>query len=155
MIRTRNLRPTPRLVEPGHLAAAAAFLILAIPLGFMATGRFPWELLYVAFIAATIVVVRTIPRAPGGLLRRRAVRRVLVASIGSLCVALLLPCRRDRAPCWGRKNSLHRSPTIDLKCLMQKDLSVVSGRPIRFFSLISPFKQGDAAARRLFCDQPL
>src|SRR5258708_2499745 len=69
------------------LVAILVVLVLGLFLGplFMFGGITP---VYAIFIIATIILVRSVPVEPGALLRRRRVRRTLVAAIVIACAGL-------------------------------------------------------------------
>ena len=57
-----------------------------------------WETFYVPFAFATVLVVRSVPAAPGSLLRRQATRRALVTVLGVACLGLVLATPIGPAP---------------------------------------------------------
>ena len=77
------LRRRP-ILTPTRVTIGVLFALVALP------GLLLWGyLVYLAFVLATAVVLRGVREEPGVLLRRRGVRRLLVAALAADCAALI------------------------------------------------------------------
>ncbi|HEY8741248.1 MAG TPA: hypothetical protein VIN56_11710, partial [Candidatus Dormibacteraeota bacterium] len=84
----REGRRSPR-PDPALLAAGAAVLVVLL---FLLSGLpAPWLLVYLAFVLATIMVLRSVPQEPGAILGGRTARRTMVVIIVIACAGILLP----------------------------------------------------------------
>ncbi len=79
--------------DPARVALGATVLVVVLLLSGLSV---PWLLVYLGFVLATILVVRSVPQEPGALLGRRLARRTMVMGIFAVCAALSLPT----SPTW-------------------------------------------------------
>jgi len=84
------LRWPGRWLDPAVLAGILLFLLVLMFASLFSMGQMGWELPYLGLVGLTIVLVRSVPQAPGSLLRMRATRRGLVGALGTVCALLLV-----------------------------------------------------------------